>query len=427
MTGDKRLRVLLRALPLVIFLGGCQASKETSTEAGKEGDTKVDKHAEHAGTAAPAPKGDATGHEGHQTTPGTGAKALPGYAIVKIDPSRQQMIGLRTSLVTRRAFSRTLQTVGIVSTDETSTAHVHVKFAGWVEDVFVDFVGKSVQKGQPLMSIYSPELWTAQNEYIQALQSAEQYAGNGTPDAPDAPDAAVTRANQEMLEAARQRLKLWDIPNAAVSQLEKTRKPRRTLTLNAPISGTVLVRNVLKGMYVDPGSHLFIIANLSKVWVRAQVYEYEMPFVAMGQEASLTLESLPGKTLKGAVKFIQPTVSESTRTNEIRLEFDNQDGSLKPNMFATVELKLDMGEGLALPDEAVIDTGVRKVVFVARDDRTFEPRDVKLGARVEDYYQVLEGLAEGEKVVVSAQFLLDSESQLKGAGGTGGGHAGHGG
>lgn len=402
----------LRTLALFLLLGGCQGSKEPDPHAG---------HAEHAGTAAPSPKAGATGHEGHSTAPTTASKSLPGYAPVKIDLSRQQLIGLRTAPISRRTFSRTLHTVGIISTDETSTAHVHVKFAGWVEDVFVDFVGKTVKKGQPLMSIYSPELWTAQNEYLQALLSAERYAGEGTP------DAAGTRANQEMLEASRHRLKLWDIPDAEVRQLEKTRKPKRTLTLNAPISGTVLVRNVVKGMYVDPGTHLFILADLSKVWVRAQVYEYEMPFVAIGQEASLTLESLPGKTLKGAVKFIQPTVSESTRTNEIRLEFDNRDGSLKPNMFATVELTLNMGEGLALPDEAVIDTGIRKIVFVARDDQTFEPRDVKLGAKVEQYYQVLEGLTEGEKVVVSAQFLLDSESQIRGAGGMGGGHAGHGG
>jgi len=442
-----RRSLLMVALPFVLLLGGCKepgddgrpATPRDSAAAPGESGSRMPQtvpgepvggkpEGAHSGhnVAASAPESTAgtavaAGRAEHQLVPTAGAQPPSGYATVKIASSRQQLIGLRTGQVTRRSFSRTLRTVGLVSTDETSTTHVNVKFAGWVEDVFVDFVGKRVKKGQRLMSIYSPELWTAQNEYILALQSAEKASeGEGL-------EGAAARANQEMQEASRRRLQLWDIPDSEIRQLEKTRTPKRALTLNAPVSGTVLVRNVLKGMYVAPGTPLYIFADLSKVWVRAQVYEYEMPYVKLGQKASLTVEALPGRTLQGVVTFIQPTVSESTRTNEVRLEFDNRDGSLKPNMFAAVELDLAMGEGLAIPDEAVIDTGVRKLVFVARDDQTFEPRDVKLGAKMGDYYQVLEGLAEGDRVVVSAQFLLDSESQLRGAAGMGGGHTGHGG
>lgn len=359
-------------------------------------------------------------HAGH-----TAADVGPnpqGYATVSIDPSRQQLLGLRTSELQKRSFSRVLRTVGLVTSDETRTAHVHVKFSGWVEDVFIDFVGKPVKKGQPLMSIYSPELWTAQNEYLLA------FNGIGATAETDPLMAVNARANHEMLDAARRRLKFWDIADAEFALLEKTRTPRRSLTLTAPISGTVVVRNVLPGMYVDPGTHLYVIADLSRIWVRAQIYEPEMPYVNVGQAATLEVEALPGRVLEGTVKFIQPTLSESTRTNEIRLEFDNRAGLLKPNMFATVQLNLVMGEGLAVPDEAVIDTGIHKIVFVARDDHSFEPRNVKLGAKIDDYYQVLEGLEAGDRVVISAQFLLDSESRLRGSTGTGKpAHAGHGG
>jgi Cu(I)/Ag(I) efflux system membrane fusion protein len=372
--------------------------------------------ASHAGPSQTAPE---AGHQDHAAPEPTHEGYVAGYAPVELDPERVQAMGIRTERVAARPFTSTLRTVGIVEIDETRVAHVQTKFEGWIENLHVDFVGKPVTAGQPLFSVYSPELVAAQEEYVLALKSAE-----GDREGPMA--AEIDRWSRSLVDAARRRLARWDIPAVEIERLERERTPRRALTINSPVSGIVLKKTAVRGMNVEPGMDMFTIADFSRVWVQADVYERDMPYVRVGQSARLSLEALPGRTLHGRVEFISPTVDETTRTVKVRLEFENRRGLLKPGMYTTAELTLDMGRGLALPEEALIDTGQQKIVFVARGGGRFEPREVQLGSKVDSFYQVLSGLAAGEEVATSAQFLLDSESRLKAAGGAGGGHA-HGG
>lgn len=337
---------------------------------------------------------------------------VKGYTPIQLEPERIQMMGITTSKVSPQHFTRTLRTVGVVEMDETRVAHVHTKFSGWIEELYVDFIGKPVKQGQPLFSVYSPELLTTQEEYLLALSDTERKVTG--PFASDAGQAA-----KELFGAARRRLELWDIPAEEITRLEKTRIPMRTVAINSPRDGVVIQKNALKGMSVNPEMELYVIADLSKIWVKADIYEYDIPHVRLGQKSTVSLDALPGKKLNGAVKFINPVVDEITRTTKARFEFDNHEQLLKPGMYATVELALDMGKGLAVPEDAVIDTGVRKIVFVAKGGGRFDPREVKLGNKVDNFYPVLSGLSRDDIVAVSAQFLLDSESRLKAVGGGG--------
>lgn len=341
---------------------------------------------------------------------------LPGYAEVRLDPERVQLMGVTTQKLAYRQFTQTIRTVGIVEIDETRVAHVQMKWSGWIEDLYVDYIGKPVKLGQPLFSVYSPDLVLTQEEYLLALRSMDRSV--------EGPFAAETeRMSRSLLAASRRRLERWDIPPAEIKRLEKERTPRRTLTINSPRKGIVLSKTAVKGMNVDPGMDLFVIADLSRVWVQGDVYERDLPHIRLGQKAALTLEAMPGRTLQGLVQFISPVVDEVTRTAKVRLEFDNRAGLLKPGMYATLELAHQVGKGLALPEEALIDTGQRKIVFVALGEGRFQPREVQIGGKFDAFYQVLSGLSENDAVVTSAQFLLDSESRLKAAGS---GMAGHG-
>lgn len=340
---------------------------------------------------------------------------VKGYAPIELPPERIQMMGITTSKVASRHFTKTLRTVGIVEMDETRVAHVHTKFMGWIEELFVDFIGKPVKRGQPLFSVYSPELLTTQEEYLLALRDTERSIKG--PFASEAGQAA-----KELLAAAKRRLELWDMPAEEIARLEKTRTPKRTVVINSPRDGVVIQKNALKGMSVNSEMDLYVIADLSNVWVKADIYEYDIHYVRLGQRAMVSLDALPGKKLNGSVKFVNPVVDESTRTTKVRFEFDNHEQLLKPGMYATVELALDMGQGLAVPEEAVIDTGKRKIAFVAKGEGRFEPREVQLGNKVDNFYPVISGLSKDELVATSAQFLLDSESRLKAS--AGGGMAG---
>lgn len=374
--------------------------------------------AEHSPEAQPqAPVAEAPAAEGHE---GMSAEEMtvPGYAEVQFDPERLQRMGVTTEKVTSREFSRTVRTVGIVEIDETRVAHVQTKFEGWIEDLYVDYIGKPVKKGQPLFSVYSPDLVTGEEEYLIALKSAESDARG-----PLAND--LTRWSKSLLAASRRRLERWNVPAAEIERLERERTTRRTIVINSPREGIVLQKTATKGMNVEPGMDLFSIADLSRVWVQADVYERDIAGIRVGQKAVLTLEATPGQVLYANVVFVSPIVSESTRTAKVRLEFDNRKGLLKPGMYATVDLTVDMGSGLAVPEEAVIDTGERKIVFVDLGEGRFAPRDLVLGPKIDRFYTVLSGLAEGDSVATSAQFLLDSESRIKASGG--GGMAGHGG
>lgn len=338
----------------------------------------------------------------HEAAPGL----VAGYASVKIDPARVQLLGIDSEKVIARCLKKTVRTVGIVEVDETRIAHIQTKFNGWIEELYANFVGMPVAQGQPLFSVYSPELLATQEEYLVALQAlCQSVAGKF---------AKEFKKSDEMLVCAtRQRLALWDISPEQIDRLEKQRVPSKTLIVRSPFKGIVLDKKAFAGMNVGPGINTYTVADLSRIWVQADIYANDVATVRMGQKAKLSLSSFPGKVFKGNVTFVDYVVEAATRTTRVRFEFDNCDYMLKPGMYATVETFVNMGKVLALPEDALIDTGKRKIVFVAKGEGHFEPREVALGFKAGAYYQILYGVAAGEHVVTSAQFLLDSESRLK--------------
>jgi Cu(I)/Ag(I) efflux system membrane fusion protein len=276
-----------------------------------------------------------------------------------------------------------------------------------VEQLYVDFTGKSVQKGDPLLSIYSPDLVATQQEYLLAWRARQELARTGA--------AAVVRGGEGLLEAARQRLLFWDIEPHDIEELERTGTVMRSLDLHAEMSGYVVQKTAFHGMRVTPADTLFDIADLSSLWVLADVYESDLPAVRLGMSAELTLPFVPGRSWRGPVTYIAPTVEEKTRTVKVRLEVDNAAGLLKPDMYVDVVLHAGGEPGLVVPASAVIDAGERRLVFIDRGEGRYEPREVRLGARVEGGYEVLSGLADGDLVVTAANFLIDSESSLEAA------------
>ncbi len=294
--------------------------------------------------------------------------------------------------------------MGRLEVDETRIARVHVKVAGWVEKVYVDFVGKVVQRGEPLFTLYSPELVSTQKEYLIARRG-QQYLG-------DSPYREAAQSAESLLRASRERLRLWDISDDQIQRLEESGQVTRTMTLYSPIRGVVLHRNLYEQAYVTPDRDLYEIADLSTIWVYVDIYEYEVPYVRLGQSATMRLSYQPGKTYRGRVTYIYPTLDPKSRTVKVRLEFPNPNLELKPDMFADVELKVHYGVQTVVPSEAVLDSGLRQVVFVARPGGYFEPRQVEVGSRLDDRYVILSGLQPGETIVTSGNFLIDSESRL---------------
>ncbi len=331
---------------------------------------------------------------------------MPGGSV-KISSTKQQLIGVRTDTVKRESLKRAIRAVAQVQIDETKIARIHVKIAGWVDKVHVDFIGKLVRKGQPLFSLYSPDLVATQQEYLIARR-AEKDLGS-------APFQEVAKGAETLLQAARQRLRLWDMSDEQIRQLDETGEVSRTTTMYSPIAGFVLKREVFERTYITPETELYEIADFSTVWVNAEVYEYEVPYVKVGQSAQMTLSYFPGKTYTGNIVYIYPTVDPMTRTVKVRLEFSNPNFELKPDMFADVQLTIAYGTQTVVPQEAVLDAGSQQVVFVAMGDGYFEPRRVQLGPRLEDRVVVLSGLKAGETIVTSGNFLIDSESRLKNA------------
>jgi Cu(I)/Ag(I) efflux system membrane fusion protein/cobalt-zinc-cadmium efflux system membrane fusion protein len=329
----------------------------------------------------------------------------PPRGDVTIDPQRQQLIGVRLASVTREPIAGSVRTTGVVRYDETRMADVNVKLDGWIRDLYVDYTGQPIQRGQPLFTLYSPDLLATQNEYLLALKTREQMQTSQVADAREYAD--------RMVEAARQRLALWDLPSEELATLERTRMPREAITFRSPVSGYVLEKTALKGMHVMPGQTLYKVADLSVVWVEADVYEQELAFARVGQAATVTLDAYPGESFLGRAIYIYPFVEENTRTVKVRFQFANRGSRLKPGMFANVEMQGTGGAGLTVPADAVLDSGKQQVVFVAEGDGRFTPRSVKIGRRLGDRTQILEGVKEGEQVAVGANFFLDSESQLR--------------
>ncbi len=340
-------------------------------------------------------------------SPAPSAPAVEGRVAVTIPLERQQLIGVTTDVVREVPLERSVRTVGRVAYDESRVQHVHVKFGGYVEHPYVDFVGAVVKRGDKLFDIYSPELFATQSEYLLAVRSRD-HTGAGASEETKARAAAL-------VDAARQRLLLWDIQPGEIRRLEQRGEPERTLAIHSPYDGVVVERKAIHGMQVSPGDTVYAIADLSQVWVLADVYEYELPYVQVGQRARMTLSYLPGRSWDGTVTYVYPTVESKTRTVKVRLEFANPELLLKPDMFADVVMEGDLGKALVVPERAVIMTGLKSVVFVDHGDGRLEPRIVDLGAHLSDGYEVRGGLTEGERVVTSGNFLIDSESRLEAA------------
>jgi len=313
---------------------------------------------------------------------------------INVDPVTVQRMGVRTAAVTKGPLRKSIRTVGSIDYNETALADVTTKFKGWIENLYVDSTGKQVRKGEPLFDIYSPELYSAQNEYVLAMN---QSSAGG------------------LKSSARQKLKLFDISEDQIAELEKTRQPQRTLRINAPIDGIVVEKMAVKGQMVDAGMKLYRLADLGIVWVQSQIYEQDLALLRLGQDAEVSLSYLPDRKFRGRITYVYPTVDEKTRTARVRMEFHNPGFFLKPGMFATVEIRAELEpEGLLVPDTAILRSGDKNTVFVALENGKFEPRTVTLGPRSDnEQIQILTGLKEGERVVTSGQFMLDSESQLR--------------
>lgn len=334
-----------------------------------------------------------------------GGGGIPGLAPVAVTSEARALAGLQTATVVTEELHRKIRTVGNVVADETRVRHVHTKLPGWIEKLHVNFTGQLVKQGEPILSIYSPDLLATQEEYLRARAAAGRFAQSSLPE--------VQRGSAELVSAARRRLELFDVPDAFIAGIERTGKARRTVTLDAPASGFVTAKDVFEGQQIEPGMDLYVITDLSSVWIDAAFYEFEAQSVQLGATAHVTLPYQGGEELTGKVSFISPYLTSESRTLRARIEVANPGLALKPSMFANVELDVDGGTGVVIPDSALMDTGDRQVVFVESSAGHFEPREVKVGVREGGKVQVLSGVAAGEQVVVRANFLLDSESRLR--------------
>ncbi|HWR14671.1 MAG TPA: efflux RND transporter periplasmic adaptor subunit [Terriglobales bacterium] len=347
------------------------------------------------------------------TAPDCGMDLVPMYegqggvenGMIKVTPERQRILGIRTAPVEEKVVTRTLRTSGQVVPDETRIAHVHVKTPGWIENVYVDFVGQMVKKGQPLFTIYSPDLVATQEEYLIAKRGQQQLGSSSYMD--------VAHNSQSLLESARQRLELWDLTEAQIQRLDQTGQVNRTITVYSPVTGYVTDRKAFPHVAVNGDSDIYTITDLSRVWVTADVYESELPYVKVGQPANIKLSYVPGKTFSGRVTYNYPTLDPQTHTAKVRIDVPNTGLMLKPNMFADVELEIRYGKHVVVPEGAVLNSGTMQTVFVVHDDGKFEPRQVNVGPTVDGQTIIEFGLEKGEAIVSSGNFLLDSESRMK--------------
>lgn len=361
---------------------------------------------------SPGPAAVTTAAESAQAMPGLDRAATPpkpkgtGDKAVFISAARQQLIGVRTAEVEHRALETTIRTVGVLAYDETRVAEVHTKISGWIQSVTVDFVGKNVRRGQPLFTVYSPELVSTQKEYLLALKAQAQLGASRFEE---------TRSGAgTLLAATRERLRLWDITDAQVTQLEQSGEPRKSVTVYSPFTGIVLERKAFPGQYVTPEMNAFTIADLSTIWVIGQIFEYELPLVKLGQDAQIELPyGGARRTLSGRISYVYPEVDPTTRRVKVRIELKNPLLQFKPESYVTVVIHSASGHLLAIPREAVIDTGARRYAIVALGNGYFEPRAITVGEPVNDFYPVLTGVSAGDRVVTSAQFLIDSETNLE--------------
>jgi membrane fusion protein, copper/silver efflux system len=326
---------------------------------------------------------------------------------VQISPQRLQSIGVKTGKVERKFVADEILTTGNVAVDETRLAYVQVRFSGYIQKVFADATYQYVRKGQPLFTIYSPDLVATEREYLVAKQNQQQVAQSTV--------QGVASSAASLLDAAAERLQQWGVPQKEIARLESTGQVQQELEVDSPVSGYITERNALPSVAAQPEMRLYTIADLSTVWVQAQVFQNDLERVKIGAPATLTVNTFPGRTFTGRVDFIYPQVDMDTRTAKVRVIFSNSGLQLKLGMFVNVSLKVLMGNQLVIPASGVLQSGTREIAFVDRSDGYIEPREVQLGTRVGDDFIVLKGLKAGQQIVVSANFLIDSESQLQAA------------
>jgi RND family efflux transporter MFP subunit len=397
-----------------------QYAEQATSPAGQSGNTSAQSTADGGRKVLywfdpmhPAYRSDKPG-----IAPDCGMTLVPKYAednsmarmpmgTVTIPPEKQVLAGVRTALVERKSMVRDIRTTAQIVADETRIAHVHVKVAGYVDKVYVDFVGQLIKKGQPLFTLYSPDLVSTQEEYLIAKR------GNAT--LGNAPFQEISQGSQSLLQSAKQRLKLWDISDEQIKELDETGKVSKNLTFYSPITGFVTDRKAYPQTSVTPDTELYTVSDLSTVWADVDIYEYEVPFVHLGQRVSLSLSYYPGKTYTGTISFIYPTVDPLTRTVKARVQIPNPGFQLKPQMFADATLHVDYGNKIVVPQEAVLNSGTEQRVFVVHDGGVFEPRKITVGPVVDGNAVILTGLKAGETIVVAGNFLIDSESGLKSA------------
>ena len=341
--------------------------------------------------------------------------------VVEVPPEIQQTMGIRTFAAEVRSMKKTLRTVGRVEYDERKLTTVNIKVEGWIEKLYADYTGKYVSKGAPLADIYSPELISTQLEYINLLNwkssvglRTQRNIEFNWGDRFGTVGRLTVYDLDPLIDVAKQKFALWEIPEEQMKEIEVSKQPVKTMTIKSPASGYVFQKPVFKGTRVAPGDKIFDIVDLSTVWVLADIYEYEIPFVKIGQNARITLSYYPGKEFSSKVDFIYPSLSGQTRTAKVRFVLPNPNLLFKPQMFANVEMELSLGERLSIPETAILDTGTRQVVYVDLGDGNFSPRQIKAGDRANGMVEILSGLKAGEKVASSAVFLIDSEAKLKG-------------
>ena len=325
---------------------------------------------------------------------------------VKIDPVTVQNIGVRTAVAERQSLSRHIRSVGRVDFDEERLSRLHPKTEGWIQELYIDKTGEHITKDTILLSIYSPQLVTSQQEYLLALNNLDVLK--------ESPYKEIRDGAETLVNSARERLDLLDVPQHQIRELERSRKVKKALHIHSPFDGVVMHIGAREGQYVTPSTELYKIADLSRVWVFADVYENEVSWIQVGDPVDMRITAIPGKIFTGRVGYIYPYAEAKTRTIKVRLEFDNPDRLLKPDMFADVTIHAQRKvDAIVVPAEAVVRSGEREQIFVVREPGKFEPRDVKLGVSAKGLVQVLDGVSAGEKVVTSSQFLIDSESKLR--------------
>ncbi len=347
-------------------------------------------------------------HGAHVTmAPVAGTERGESRSEFTVSPRRQQLIGVRTEPVEIRPIEKSIRTVGVVKLDETRIEHIHTKFSGWIDKVFVDYTWQHVSKGEPLFSVYSPDLVSTQEEYLLALRSNDILGDSDFPD--------ISEGAGSLLEATKRRLRLWDVSENQIREIAETGKVKDSIVVYSPVSGHVVEKNAYENMYVEPMTTIYTIADHSNVWVDVDIYENEIPLVSLGEKATMTLASYPGEEFPGRVTFITPHLDNKTRTVKVRLQFPNPDLKLLPEMYGDVSFDIPLGEKLAIPESAVIRTGTKDIVFVDKGNGNMQIRRVELGGKAGGYYEVLKGLERGDMVVTRANFLIDSESKIQAA------------